>query len=159
MKLSRRNERKFNPEFLIFIGATNRPDLVDPALLRPGRFDRLVYLGIAQNKKEQIRILESLVRKFNLDPNFSMEKFAEKIPGGRLTGADLYAIASEANLNAITRKICQLENNSNIDGDSNVSKEVLVSMEDFEKALKEFEPSVSESDILYYEKLRDSITK
>ena len=52
--------------FLIVIGATNRPDLIDPALLRPGRFDRLVYLGIPSQVEEKIRILEALTRKFVL---------------------------------------------------------------------------------------------
>ena len=97
--------------------------------------------------------MESLVRKFNLNPKFSMEELADQIPGRRLTGADLYAIASEANLNAISRKIGELE--SGIDS----SMKVVVTMEDFTKVLSEFEPSVSESDITYYENLRDSITQ
>ena len=45
---------------LFVIGATNRPDLLDNALLRPGRFDRLVYLGISSNPKEQLKIVRGV---------------------------------------------------------------------------------------------------
>ena len=48
---------------LFVIGATNRPDLIDPALLRPGRFDQLVYLGISEDHKSQLRIITALTRK------------------------------------------------------------------------------------------------
>lgn len=46
------------------IGATNRPDLLDQALLRPGRFDKMLYLGISDTHEKQQRILEALTRKY-----------------------------------------------------------------------------------------------
>lgn len=49
---------------LFVIGATNRPDLIDPALLRPGRFDRLLYLGISEDRESQLRIVQALTRKY-----------------------------------------------------------------------------------------------
>lgn len=85
------------------IGATNRPDLLDPALLRPGRFDKMLYLGVSDTHDKQLRILEALTRKFRLDPDVSLRRVAEWMPF-TYTGADLYAICSDAMLKAITRQ-------------------------------------------------------
>lgn len=85
------------------IGATNRPDLLDPALLRPGRFDKMLYLGLSDTHDKQLRILEALTRKFRLGPDVSLRRVAESMPF-TYTGADLYAICSDAMLKAITRQ-------------------------------------------------------
>ena len=85
------------------IGATNRPDLLDQALLRPGRFDKMLYLGISDTREKQLTILEALTRKFTLDPDTSLRRVAESLPF-TYTGADLYALCSDAMLKAITRQ-------------------------------------------------------
>ena len=85
------------------IGATNRPDLLDTALLRPGRFDKMLYLGISDTHAKQATILEALTRKFNLHPDVSLTRVANRLPLN-FTGADLYALCSDAMLKAITRK-------------------------------------------------------
>ena len=85
------------------IGATNRPDLLDPALLRPGRFDKMLYLGVSDTHEKQLHILEALTRKFSLHPDLSLRRVAESLPL-TYTGADLYAICSDAMLKAITRQ-------------------------------------------------------
>ncbi|KAG7452765.1 AAA-domain-containing protein [Guyanagaster necrorhizus] len=90
------------------IGATNRPDLLDAALLRPGRFDRMLYLGVSKTHEEQLHILEALTRKFRLHPDFDLSALAERCPFN-LTGADFYAVCSDALLNAMTRKAEELE--------------------------------------------------
>lgn len=85
------------------IGATNRPDLLDSALLRPGRFDKMLYLGISDTHEKQATILEALTRKFTLHPDVDLRRVAERLPF-TYTGADLYALCSDAMLKAITRK-------------------------------------------------------
>jgi peroxin-6 len=85
------------------IGATNRPDLLDTALLRPGRFDKMLYLGVSDTHDKQATILEALTRKFALGPDVSLGRVSERLPL-TYTGADLYALCSDAMLKAITRK-------------------------------------------------------
>ncbi|RUS17939.1 P-loop containing nucleoside triphosphate hydrolase protein [Endogone sp. FLAS-F59071] len=84
------------------IGATNRPDLLDPALLRPGRFDKLLYLGVSQDHDTQLKIIRALTRKFRLHPDLDLRHIAEKCPFN-YTGADFYALCSDAMLKAMTR--------------------------------------------------------
>ena len=85
------------------IGATNRPDLLDQALLRPGRFDKMLYLGVSDTHVKQLTILEALTRKFTLHPEMSLRRVADSLPF-TYTGADLYALCSDAMLKAITRQ-------------------------------------------------------
>lgn len=84
------------------IGATNRPDLLDPALLRPGRFDKLLYLSVSTKHEEQLRIIQALTRKFRLHPSLDLANVAEKCPFN-YTGADFYALCSDAMLKAMSR--------------------------------------------------------
>ena len=85
------------------IGATNRPDLLDQALLRPGRFDKMLYLGVSDTHDKQLTIMEALTRKFSLHPDMSLRRVAESLPF-TYTGADLYALCSDAMLKAVTRQ-------------------------------------------------------
>ncbi|KAJ3851183.1 AAA-domain-containing protein [Lentinula lateritia] len=91
------------------IGATNRPDLLDAALLRPGRFDRMLYLGVSETHDAQLNILEALTRKFRLHPSLNLREVVEQCPFN-YTGADFYALCSDALLNAMMRKAEELEN-------------------------------------------------
>ena len=134
------------------IGATNRPDLLDQALLRPGRFDRLVYLGIADDVEEQRRILASLTRKFSLAEDCSVEDISALLPKG-LTGADLYSICSEASLVAIAKKIRAIESNEERD------RKIVVAKSDFVEALRKFTPSVTVEDLTYYESVHEAINE
>ena len=88
---------------MVFVmGATNRPDLLDPALLRPGRFDRLVYLSPPTTRSEQAGILRALTRKFDLHEHTDLDQVVGGC-GFNMTGADFYALASDAMLGAMGR--------------------------------------------------------
>ncbi|KAL8784922.1 MAG: hypothetical protein Q9213_003664 [Squamulea squamosa] len=150
------------------IGATNRPDLLDQALLRPGRFDKVLYLGISDTHGKQLTILEALTRKFNLHPELSLARVAESLPF-TYTGADLYALCSDAMLKAITRqasavdaKIKALSNRPMTTAyffDHLATKEdveVTVAEDDFMAASRELVGSVSAKELEHYQRVRQS---
>lgn len=85
------------------IGATNRPDLLDQALLRPGRFDKMLYLGVSDSHAKQLTILQALTRKFTLHPQLDLQRVAQSLPF-TYTGADMYALCSDAMLKAVMRQ-------------------------------------------------------
>ncbi|KAJ7043376.1 AAA-domain-containing protein [Mycena alexandri] len=152
------------------IGATNRPDLLDPALLRPGRFDRMLYLGVSDTHAAQLNILTALTRKFRLDPELDLAHLAEQCPFN-YTGADFYALCSDAMLNAMSRKaealeakLALLNSQPGLDDHpypltsqyylvelaSPEDIDVLVSQSDFDLALRSLVPSVSQSEMDHY---------
>nr|XP_056708680.1 peroxisome biogenesis factor 6 isoform X2 [Euleptes europaea] len=134
------------------IGATNRPDLLDPALVRPGRFDKLVYVGINEDRDSQMRVLSAITRKFKLDPSVSLLSVLDKCPA-QLTGADLYALCSDAMMSAIKRKVEWIE-----EGLDSESSELLLTMDDFVQAATKLQPSVSEPELLRYKLIRQRFT-
>lgn len=62
------------------IGATNRPDLLDPSILRAGRFDKQIYLGISKNVDDRVKILKAQTRNSQLEKNFNFDSIVEKVP-------------------------------------------------------------------------------
>ncbi|KAM4785052.1 peroxisome biogenesis factor 6 [Cyanocitta cristata] len=126
------------------IGATNRPDLLDPALLRPGRFDKLVYVGISEDRESQLQVLSAVTRKFKLDPSVNLTTILEKCPP-QLTGADIYALCSDAMMCAVKRKVEWIE-----EGLDTEKSALILTMEDFLQAAARLQPSVSEQELLRY---------
>lgn len=93
------------------IAATNRPDLVDEALLRPGRLDKLIYVGMPGSRSEQAMILQAQTRKFQMSPNVDLSAVLARAPKPPLlSGADLYALATRAWMHA-ARRIIETEGN------------------------------------------------
>jgi cell division protease FtsH len=92
----------FDPsEGIILLAATNRPEILDPALLRPGRFDRQILVD-RPDKQGRIQILQVHAKKIKLAPDVSLEQVAALTPG--FTGADLANLVNEAALLATRRR-------------------------------------------------------
>ncbi|KAK2592233.1 peroxisomal assembly protein [Conoideocrella luteorostrata] len=153
------------------VGATNRPDLLDPALLRPGRFDKMLYLGVSDTHDKQQTILEALTRKFTLHPSLSLRNVAQQLPF-TYTGADFYALCSDAMLKAVTRQSTAVDAKIRVINTERTGKpaistayffdhfatkediSVMVTEADFMAAHEELIPSVSAGELAHYEKVR-----
>ena len=82
------------------IAATNRPDIIDPAMLRPGRLDKLLYVPLPTND-DRLQILETITRSLPISSDIHLKSiaFSDKCEG--YSGADLSALVREAQLNAL----------------------------------------------------------
>lgn len=140
------------PGYVLVIGATNRPDAVDPALRRPGRFDREIGLGVP-DENARVEILSVITRTLKLEGSFNFLKIARSTPG--FVGADLAALANKAGNLAMKRILderkLELSKNS-IEVDSvdewwrqpwlpEEMEKLAINMADFEEALKMIQPS------------------
>jgi transitional endoplasmic reticulum ATPase len=119
---------------VIVLAATNRPDHLDPALRRPGRFDREVQFRIPDAKGRR-DILEILTRAMPLDKTVDLDFIAEGAVG--FVGADLKAICQKAAYTALRRQIPSIE--------GQIPENMTVNQADFLQALKEIKPAVLRS--------------
>ncbi|WP_128891659.1 CDC48 family AAA ATPase [Erythrobacter sp. HKB08] len=126
---------------VVVIGATNRPTLVDPALLRPGRFDELVYVG-TPDKAGREQILGIHTAKMPLADDVSLADLAAKTE--RYTGADLEDVVRRAGLNALHRAGGDVQN---------------VNAADFKEALDDSRPTVTSQMESEYRKMRGELKK
>jgi len=117
---------------VVVIGATNRPDILDPALLRPGRFDRLVYVP-PPDKAARLEILKVHTRRMPLAEDVDLERIAETTEG--YAGSDLALLVREAGMLA-------MRENMNADK---------VHMRHFEEALRKVRPSLTPEMLKFYE--------
>ena len=121
---------------VVVIGATNRPDAIDAALRRPGRFDREIEIGVP-DKEERKEILEVHTRHMPLDDDVNLNELTEVTHG--FVGADLEALCKEAAMRVLRRILPEIQT------DKEVPQEVLEKMvlhkKDFKNALKEIQPS------------------
>jgi len=122
---------------VIVIAATNRPEALDPALRRPGRFDREIYIGVP-NKKGRKEILQIHTRNMPLADDVNLDKLADITHG--FVGADLAALAREAAMNALRRFLPEIEKSEGTIP-AEVLQKIKVTMDDFYNAMKELQPS------------------
>ncbi|MEM0473507.1 MAG: CDC48 family AAA ATPase [Candidatus Aenigmatarchaeota archaeon] len=123
---------------VIVIAATNRPDSLDPALRRPGRFDREIEVGVP-DKQGRKEILQIHTRKMPLDKNVDIDHLAEVTYG--YVGADLEVLAKEAAMHALRRLLPEIKWKEEEKLPKEILEKLVVTKKDFEEALKVVEPS------------------
>ncbi|MEM7822824.1 MAG: CDC48 family AAA ATPase [Candidatus Aenigmatarchaeota archaeon] len=121
---------------VVVIAATNRPDILDPALLRPGRFDRQVYVP-APDYKGRLEIFKIHTKHMPLAKDVSIEALAKQTEG--YTGADIEALCREAAMNALRKDI----------------KAASVKKSDFAEAMNKVKPSVTPKLNTFYQKIAE----
>ena len=135
------------------IAATNRPDIIDPAMVRPGRLDKLLYVDLP-TAEERIEILRTLVHKVPLQDETVRPRIEilvrERCEG--YSGADMAAVVREAGVIALKRVLGSLDEMGGEDNQEQLL--VLVTGEDFALAVDKVGPSVSQSQRRKYEALR-----
>lgn len=122
---------------VVVIGATNRPNALDPALRRPGRFDREIEIGVP-NKDGRLQVLQIHTRGMPLTEDVDLKRLANVTHG--FVGADLEALSKEAALHALRRILPDID----FEADSvpaSILNKIIVNMNDFQESLKEIEPS------------------
>lgn len=123
---------------VVVIGATNRPDILDPALLRPGRFDRILLVPVP-DEAARLKILQVHTRNMPLS-GVDLESLAKRLVG--YVGADIESLCREAAMIALRED----------------RKAKVVTMEHFEEAMSIVKPSTDETTSKYYEKLAQELS-
>lgn len=121
---------------VVVIGATNRPDALDPAIRRPGRFDREIEIGVP-DKDERKEVLEIHTRGMPLDDKVDLDELAEVTHG--FVGADLESLCKEAAMRVLRRVLPDIKADEEIP--KKTLKKMIVKKADFKEALKEIQPS------------------
>ncbi len=139
------------------IGATNRPDILDPAVIRPGRLDQLIYIPLP-DLKSRSAIFKAQLRKAPIDPQVDIEVLARSTHG--FSGADISEICTTASKLAIREAILSAEDRAQkieageLDedsGDSGVGDHMLITKRHFNFAMSRARRSVSEKDLALFE--------
>ncbi len=137
---------------VIIIAATNRPDIIDAALLRPGRFDRLLYVP-PPDKEARMQILKIHTSKKPLADDVNIETVANQTEG--YTGADIAALASAAVMLALREHIDKYKDPKKAESAKN---EIKVHMKNFEEAMKKIRP-LSKHEIDTYKNIAEQFGK
>ena len=121
---------------VVVIGATNRVEAIDPALRRPGRFDREIEIGVP-DRNDRVELLQIHVRNMPIDEDVDLESLADRTHG--FVGADINALCKESAMKALRRYLPDLGTEDEIPQE--IVEKMSVSDDDFEEALKGVEPS------------------
>ncbi|GLV45591.1 smallminded [Carabus blaptoides fortunei] len=130
---------------VFLMAASNRPDIVDPAVLRPGRLDKILYVGLP-SAEDRVDILHAITKKGTkplLAPDVNLNVIGKCEQCDGYTGADLAALVREAGVQAMKEFMV-----------AGAVNPIMVTNEHFQKAITKIRPSVTEKDQKHYEKLR-----
>ncbi|CAI0379086.1 unnamed protein product [Linum tenue] len=134
------------------IGATNRPDIIDPALLRPGRLDQLIFIPIP-DEKSRLQIFKSCLRKSPVSRRVDLEALARMTAG--FSGADITEICQRACKYAIREEIEKDIARNGMEVEEEGVAEIKV--EHFEESMKHARKSISVKDMLKYLSFANSL--
>ncbi|XP_058828935.1 nuclear valosin-containing protein-like [Topomyia yanbarensis] len=137
---------------VFLMAATNRPDIVDPAVLRPGRLDKILYVGLPA-EVDRVDILRALTKNRtqpSLAEDVDLSTIARLTEG--YTGADLAGLVRQASLQTLKDSIaaCSSEDNSSAEAE----EQLTVGLVHFQAAIRNIKPSVNEEDKKHYERLK-----
>lgn len=143
------------------IGATNRPDILDPAVIRPGRLDQLIYIPLP-DLKSRMAIFKAQLRKAPVDPEIDVEVLARSTHG--FSGADISEICTTASKLAIREAILAAEERlqkiesgemDESEEDNSVGGHMLITKRHFNFAMSRARRSVSEKDLALFEEFAE----
>lgn len=142
------------------IGATNRPDILDPAVIRPGRLDQLIYIPLP-DLKSRIAIFKAALRKAPVDPSVNIEVLARSTHG--FSGADITEICTTASKLAIREAILAEEERlkkvaaGELEEDEGKAdpKDLIITKKHFNFAMSKARRSVSEKDLALFEEFAE----
>lgn len=137
---------------VVVIGATNRPDIIDPALLRPGRFDRILYVP-PPDRESRLQIIKIHTKKKPLDLDVDIEVLADKTDG--YTGADIASLSSAAVMLALREHITKYPDSKEAEKQT---KDLKINMQHFEDAMKKIRP-LSKQEIDMYKNVANKFGK
>jgi ribosome biogenesis ATPase len=133
------------------IAATNRPDMIDPAMLRPGRLDKCLYVDLP-SAEERLEILKTVSRKIPLGQGVDLKAVAEAERCQGFSGADLASLVREAGVSALRTSL--VIDRDGIHANNKRAEDIYVEQRHFEMAFERVSPSVSSKDRRRYELLK-----
>lgn len=143
------------------IGATNRPDILDPAVIRPGRLDQLIYIPLP-DLKSRAAIFKAALKKAPIDPEVDVDVLARSTHG--FSGADISEICTSASKLAIREAILAAEDRlqkieagemDEDEGEAGVGQHMLITKRHFNFAMSRARRSVSEKDLTLFEEFAE----
>ncbi|SEI33123.1 YALIA101S03e10814g1_1 [Yarrowia lipolytica] len=135
------------------IAATNRPDIIDPAMVRPGRLDKTLFVGLP-DENERFEILSKVCRKRPLAADVNLRNIVADSRCGNYSGADLTQLANEAGLMALRQQVFTHGAEIIHDHKAAPPSSIEITNHHFEEAFNKIRPSVTDADRLKYDALK-----